>query len=415
MYRGGAIKSEPISRGTGKNIPRTCLNNLSDFRMDVDVTHVVVDASGGTLGSYVQPNTKAWEEEECLAFAGTRSNGVANGETDYCRREEKASLFNISYSFSKNKGFLYLEPTSLLSRNVTSQYAIISTNDVTCFSDDPLLRYVGHSLVGVRDTVAMNWILGFVNGNNGFIYNHKSGDLIDLEGFLNEYSFRWPTMTRTTSNSNSPIESTHNNDFSDYDLHNMSDDGPTYQEQHGMRWHHHYLVFKSGVLVSSLFLFFLTTTLVSFTLRETQNRMLHFTLQLQFHIRRRQPYGNLIVTHVVENMVFVPIMIGIIFFLTDCFYSGDKFLAFVILSGIWVCEVFSAVRYDTQYVQCKRYLSAIPLYCPLSHISITSITFFHAASERSIPASTSHKCSLPISYSSIYIIFHVPLAFHMQH
>ena len=330
VYRGGAIKSVPISRGR-KNIPRTCLNHLRDFRKDVDVTHVVVDASGA-LKSHVLKDAL----EEC-------SIGL---DVTECHLEEKR--FNISYSFSKNKGFLYLEPSSLLSRRITSQYAIISTDDISCFSDDPLLRYVGHSLVGIRDTVAMNWILGLVNGNNGFIYNHKSGDLIDLQGFLNEYSFRWPTMIRSNSRQ---IQSNH--ELNDY-LHNLN--GATYQPN-DMRWHHHYLVFKAGVLVSSIFLFFLTTTLVSFTLRETQNRMLHFTLQLQFHIRRRQPYGNLIVTHVVENMVFVPIMIGIIFFLTDCFYSGDKFLAFVILSGIWVCEVFSAVRYvHHESFQLKPYL-----------------------------------------------------------
>ena len=46
----------------------------------------------------------------------------------------------------------------------------------------------------------------------------------------------------------------------------------------------------------------------------------------------------------VENMVFVPIMIGTIFFLMDCFYGDDRFLAFVVLSGVWVCKVFSAAR-----------------------------------------------------------------------
>ena len=41
------------------------------------------------------------------------------------------------------------------------------------------------------------------------------------------------------------------------------------------------MVFKLGVLLTTLFLFFITTTLVSFTLRETQERMLKFTFLLQ--------------------------------------------------------------------------------------------------------------------------------------
>jgi len=52
----------------------------------------------------------------------------------------------------------------------------------------------------------------------------------------------------------------------------------------------------------------------------------------------------LILTHVVENMVFVPIMVGIVFFLTDCFYFNDKVLSLIILTGIWICEIFSAIR-----------------------------------------------------------------------
>lgn len=43
-----------------------------------------------------------------------------------------------------------------------------------------------------------------------------------------------------------------------------------------------YLVTKCGVLMMSLFVFFTTTMSVSFTLRETQTRMLKFTGLLYF-------------------------------------------------------------------------------------------------------------------------------------
>jgi hypothetical protein len=46
-------------------------------------------------------------------------------------------------------------------------------------------------------------------------------------------------------------------------------------------------MFKVGVVFTTLFLFFTMTTLVSFTLRETQERMLKFTFLLQHHVRNR--------------------------------------------------------------------------------------------------------------------------------
>lgn len=68
-----------------------------------------------------------------------------------------------------------------------------------------------------------------------------------------------------------------------------------------------YLIFKFGVLITSLFVFFTTTMSVSFTLRETQHRMLKFTVHLQHHARHRLPTFRLIFVHVVESLVFVPV------------------------------------------------------------------------------------------------------------
>lgn len=55
-----------------------------------------------------------------------------------------------------------------------------------------------------------------------------------------------------------------------------------------------YLMFRLGVVFSTTFLFFVTTTLVSYTLRETQERMLRFTHQLQHHINNDLPYWTLV-------------------------------------------------------------------------------------------------------------------------
>ncbi|KAJ8768307.1 hypothetical protein K2173_021247 [Erythroxylum novogranatense] len=104
-----------------------------------------------------------------------------------------------------------------------------------------------------------------------------------------------------------------------------------------------YLVTKCGVLMMSLFVFFTTTMSVSFTLRETQSRMLKFTVQLQHHARHRLPTFQLIFLHVIESLVFVPIMIGILFFLFE-FYE-DQSLAFMVLILVWLCELFTLIRF----------------------------------------------------------------------
>ncbi|MBA0842699.1 hypothetical protein Goarm_002507, partial [Gossypium armourianum] len=107
-----------------------------------------------------------------------------------------------------------------------------------------------------------------------------------------------------------------------------------------------YLVTKCGVLMMSLFVFFTTTMSVSFTLRETQTRMLKFTVQLQHHARHRLPTFQLIFVHVIESLVFVPIMIGILFFLFE-FYD-DQLLAFMVLILVWVF-VFGSLDYCSIY------------------------------------------------------------------
>ena len=109
---------------------------------------------------------------------------------------------------------------------------------------------------------------------------------------------------------------------------------------------HKFVAFKTGVVFTTIFLFFTTTTLVSFTLRETQERMLKFTFLLQHHISHRIPYAPLVFTHVVESLVFVPIMVGILFFLFEFF--SDQILAFMVLSVVWLSEVFSVVCLRTR-------------------------------------------------------------------
>src|SRR5690606_21556904 len=66
----------------------------------------------------------------------------------------------------------------------------------------------------------------------------------------------------------------------------------------------------------------------------------------QYHVRHRLPYAPLIFTHVVESLVFVPIMVGILFFLFEFF--SDQLLAFMVLSLVCLCEVYSVVAVRTK-------------------------------------------------------------------
>ncbi|URE25627.1 tumor-associated protein [Musa troglodytarum] len=104
---------------------------------------------------------------------------------------------------------------------------------------------------------------------------------------------------------------------------------------------HDYFVTKCGVLIMSLFVFFTTTMSVSFTLRETQSRMLRFTVQLQHHARNHLPTFQLIFVHVIESLI----MIGILFFLFE-FYD-DQLLAFLVLTLVWLCELFTMISVRT--------------------------------------------------------------------
>jgi hypothetical protein len=105
------------------------------------------------------------------------------------------------------------------------------------------------------------------------------------------------------------------------------------------------LLFKLGTLCSAVFLVFSSSALVSFVLSQTQQRMLRFTAALQRHVRARLPLVPLIISHVVDSLVFVPIMLGVLFFLFEFF--SDQVLSFLILVVVWACELWSVTACRT--------------------------------------------------------------------
>ena len=271
------------------------------------------------------------------------------------------------YSYSSMKGLLLLPKSAQKRHNVRVQRIVVARTDPLCFGEPFLQNLVFDFGLG-PSSVAMNWLLG-LNDGVGYILP-STGHIIDLARYASDYYFLMPRPGDGTAPS------------TEFKSHRKEKEGDRTQRRRGRS----FLRFKLGVLGASSFLFFVTTTLVSFTLRETQDRMLNFTFQLQEHVRNRIPVGRLVATHVVENLVLVSINIGAIFFLIE-FYGGDKFLAFMVLTLVWVSEVFSVISMRTHQGMTFfprvvfLYFTLFHAYyfsCPFgfSYLSLTSSGFF---------------------------------------
>ncbi|CAM9250929.1 unnamed protein product [Discosporangium mesarthrocarpum] len=264
---------------------------------------------GGQVNQGVHETTPATAQN-----GGSRGDdvGIGGGFTDDV------------YLYSLEKGFLMLRPDLREKHGIMTANVTISVDD-SCIGGKVIQALI-KDFVGY-DTVVMNWLISLYGGQ-GFLYSVQNNELFNLN-YAAEF-----------------LESTEN----------------LYK----------FLVFKVGVLFTTLFLFFTTTTLVSVTLRETQERMLKFTFLLQHHVRNRLPYAPLVFTHVVESLVFVPIMVGILFFLFEFF--SDQLLAFMVLSVVWLCEVYSVISVRT--TMCIRFFPQVFfLYFTLFHIYFFSFPF----------------------------------------
>ncbi|KAG6499255.1 hypothetical protein ZIOFF_039012 [Zingiber officinale] len=210
--------------------------------------------------------------------------------------EKKSRAIEPAYLYTTEKGYFLLPEVAKSHHNIQTVNITISAQS-SCFGNrwQQLLINV---FVGY-DTILMNTLLS--SPGHGYLYNYQTKEFYDL------------SYGQEASN------------------------GPT-----------RFGVFKfsrTSSLIMSLFVFFTITMSVSFTLRETQSRMLRFTVQLQHHARNHLPTFQLIFVHVIESLVFVPIMIGILFFLFE-FYD-DQLLAILVLTLVWLCELFTMISVRT--------------------------------------------------------------------
>ncbi|KAL3633186.1 hypothetical protein CASFOL_022948 [Castilleja foliolosa] len=237
--------------------------------------------------------------------------------------EKRSNAFEPAYLYTMEKGYFLLPEEARLKHGIHTINISISARH-SCFGNR-WQQLLINRLVGY-DTILTNSLLNFPGP--GYLYNYQTNEYYNLT-----YAHEQPEGSAK---------------FGDY------------------------LVTKCGVLMMSLFVFFTTTMSVSFTLRETQTRMLKFTVQLQHHARHRLPTFQLIFVHVIESLVFVPIMIGILFFLFE-FYD-DQLLAFMVLILVWICELFTLISVRTP-ISMKFFPRFFLLYFLVFHIYFFSYTY----------------------------------------
>ena len=336
------------------SIPLTCLSSIRHFNYKADITHVYL-VDDAESWAYTTPATKQRQDlkeqasaaDPSTCSAETTSDSISNN-TSYVAHTRTRAFVELSYS--RVKAYLLLPPHLVNPNHISVQQVFVSKRDPKCFGE-PFLQELVFRLMG-PETVMMNWFLALhdiimsqeyqnFNTNNlplqtppnsgtaipdfspGYIFNPHTELLLALRPLAGSS----PTTRQQRRTAHHP-DTTHY-----YNTHRR--DSPSH---YGMQL----AGSKLSVVLKTCFLYFITTTLVSFTLRETQERMLDFTQQLQAHVRVRRSVSVLVTRHFVDNLVFVPIMVGMIFFLIE-FYSGDKILSFSVLSVVWLCEVFSVV------------------------------------------------------------------------
>jgi hypothetical protein len=107
------------------------------------------------------------------------------------------------------------------------------------------------------------------------------------------------------------------------------------------------MVFKLGIFIATTFILFTISTVINFTLRETQQKMLLFTNVVQHRLRHRQYFVQAVVKHALESLVFAPVTIGVFIFMSGVYV--DNLTAFGMMTLMWCCELFSVLSLRTTF------------------------------------------------------------------
>ena len=307
-----------------------------------DYTHIhLTDAVSDTVSDTVSE------------YTSRVSSGVAS---------EAVMTTTPSYIFSPQKGYLILPPKSRKKYNISSAtYYLPSDTIEKCFHLHPYMELLPlplRSLVPLQllkytfgyDTIVLN-LMKKLSHDRGFLYMEHRRKMVDMSLFsrfvfsvatMNSFGnpILWDNVNFSHSNSYSysygynengeggedggDLHSSENDDGGgctctiDEELlignHNCNTcsshvhgSGSGSLQAHRLR---DQIAAKLCIVVTSTFLFFAMTSMVSFILKQTQSRMLKFTFLLQYHVRNQIPYTSLVFIHVFESLIFVPIMLG---------------------------------------------------------------------------------------------------------
>lgn len=249
------------------------------------------------LSSASAPDSQASNAEEDVddsphtQYTSSRDMEADIDEAIEMLQDEAILPMDPVYEFAFEKGILLVSRQARRSLNVTTRVVELSAND-PCIGG-PVTLSLMQEIVGF-DTAVLNAALVVFSGE-GFVRARHSGEMYPLAHAAEVY---------VMSNSLEDI-----------------------------------LLFKVGTFFTAFFMLFASSALVALVLRQTQQRMLAFTLSLQRHVRNRLWLAPLVFTHLFESLVFVPIMLGALFFLVEFF--GDQLLAFLVLISVWMSELFS--------------------------------------------------------------------------
>ncbi|EEY54910.1 uncharacterized protein PITG_08478 [Phytophthora infestans T30-4] len=120
---------------------------------------------------------------------------------------------------------------------------------------------------------------------------------------------------------------------------------PTLAAQSWLR----FVAMKVKILHTILFLLFALAALVAFVLMETQKRMITFAALFQNRHQLQIPFANLVLTFFAQSLVFVPVLVGMVYFLFELY--KDRLLAFGVMTIMWMGESFSVVSVRTRLSQ----------------------------------------------------------------
>jgi hypothetical protein len=366
------------STSTSLPVVSTCLDRLEGFDpAAADITHLVILPHNLTIGTnatvmidgsesskskvlwnrvaHRNRNRQTTTATECAAHF---DDSEQEAEEDPEQREYRkwldqqlaSNTLPIKYSYSTTKAYLMLpyDHSWIQDHHLDVQYVLVAPTDPVCFGE-PFVQFLLWNCFIGGNTVLLNWLRTFPahedvsnqhqhnrkQPSKGYVYNPRTNWLKEV-GRDNQATRK----AREGSNNNKSNTGNNNDSNQHSSSTSLSTSSSSSLSLVSSKWNT--FLAKLGVFLRTSFLFFFCTTLVSFTLRETQERMLDFTRELSRRVRQSISLSDLITTHLVQNLVFVPIMLGMMFFLIE-FYHGDKFLAFSITSIVWSVETYSLV------------------------------------------------------------------------